>query len=151
MWQMAAVYAGSTLYNMYSQKQMSKDEAEIQRQKALLKRQEATELLRRSEINLKSLTQEAESFREKQRGSYAKAGISGSENMTMAVLEESFSKYRTEYNRQRDEALYKADMLIAGADIDTRLAGDIEKAGKYKAAGAFLSGAAKTVGAYYEK
>jgi hypothetical protein len=40
------------------------------------------------------------------------------------------------------EALYKAEQLRRGADIDTGLAGDIRAASRLEAAGSFLRGGA---------
>jgi len=149
MTMMAAAYIGTSVYNAYAQGEQAKAGAELANMRGQAKQAQSVELLRRAESNIADFIKEGKAFQQKQKGMFAKAGISASEGSALDVLEDSFSKIVEGVNRQKEEAEYKAKALQAGADMDSRLAGDIERGGRMQQVGTLLSGGAKAYGAYH--
>jgi len=55
-------------------------------------------------------------------------------------LEQTNRDLIEEIESQREEAEFKATILRSGANVDTRLAGDINRAGNFNAIGTGLAG-----------
>jgi len=137
------VGTGFSVFGQLKQAKAQKEAAEAQ---GRAKQAQAFELLRRSEFNIDQLQEEAERFKAKQRTAFAASGVDVGSGVSLVQLEQLNRDLVEEVQVQREEALFKARALEAGADVDTRLAGDIERAGNLSAFGTTLAGAGSVLG-----
>lgn len=144
-WALAAAYAASTVFSIASQRKASKAQAAAAVADAQAKREQAFELLDRVEVNIEDIKEKGLKLMGAQTGAFIKGGVVSTEGTPLDVLDESFSKIQREEMIQRREAEFKAEQLFAGADIDTRLSGDIVSAGKMQQAATLLGGGANVI------
>jgi hypothetical protein len=139
-----AVIAGvvaiaGTAVQMSAQRKQAQAQAAAARTKADLKRMQALEVLDRFELNAEALRREGKEFAAEQ---FSRGSSSGSgEGSLLSMLEDTNRKIQRQFRIEERESEYKAAQLRAGADLDTRLAGDIESAGRAQRTATFLQGA----------
>lgn len=121
----AAGLVGTGL-GVYADYQKSKAQQRAVEEGADAKRQQAYELLSRSDVNIQRLKREAEVFKATQVGQVARSGAALRGN-TLIQMEQLNSDLLETIADQRREAAFKAEQLMRGADIDTRLASDIRQ------------------------
>lgn len=129
-----------TLIVMQGQRDAARSEAAAASRNAQLKRLQALELLDRFDINARQLFQEGELFKADQELSFASRGVDISSGSALNVIHETNATVLREYALQKREAQFKAEQLMAGADIDQRLAGDIQSSASKQRLGTFLTG-----------
>lgn len=134
-----AVGTGLSLYGEYKQAQAQADAVRAQ---ADAKRAQAFEILGRAEVNIERLRREAEVFKARQTGAVVRGGAE-IRGQTLIQLEQTNSDVLEAIADQRREADFKAEQLFRGADIDTRLAGDIGAASRLSLLGGTLGGAGR--------
>jgi hypothetical protein len=132
-----ALAAVSTAYSMYSQSKSAAAKVKAAQAQAEAKRRQALSLFERSEINIEELKGERTKFLASQ---VVSASAAGRGDMPLALMEDTWDTVNKEINFQRMEAKSKIDALMAGADIDTQLAGDIKKAGQRQQIATLLGG-----------
>jgi len=137
------IVVAGTAAQMIAARKAAKAEERALRAKADAKRIQATELLKRSEFNIKELELEAEEFKAAQTTSFAKAGVALGTGVSLSALEDTQARLTKAVNQSRKEAQFKAGQLRAGADIDSRLASDSRSVSRRERAGIFLGGAGK--------
>lgn len=135
-----AVVAGAAI-QMYGQYKSSRARERAARAQADAKKQQAFEILDRFEVNAGLLRRKGEQFKSQQILATVASGVEISDTTTLVALEDTNSKITEQIAFERREAQFKAKQLFAGADIDTRLAGDIRKALPLQQTGTFLSAA----------
>jgi hypothetical protein len=106
---------------------------------AKLKKLQADEVLKRSEINIRALQRQKRQLTGRQVSSFAKAGVDFS-GSAIEVLDATEDQFKRDILSARREAAFKADQLRRGADIDTRLASDARAAGIISGVSTGLSG-----------
>lgn len=131
------VGVGLSAFGQIEQARAQKKAAQAQ---ADAKRLQAFEVLRRSEFNIDQLEEEARRFRGQQTTAFAKAGVDVGSGASLVQLEQLNRDLVDEIESQREEARFKAQALFEGADIDTRLSGDLQTAGQIRAVGTTLQG-----------
>lgn len=126
-----------TLVNAVGQISGANAQADAARKQAVLKNQQADELLSREAINEQILHDEAKS--EMLSGAHEAGGGSegGGIGQALTIVK---TLNQTIANNQRD-AEFKAKMLRAGAEMDQTLASDYQVGGILKSGGTLLSGA----------
>lgn len=129
----AAVGAGLQIKNAMDQADNAEAQAEIQRQ-------QAAEVLRRSEVNAKAAQEQAQQIREEQISSYAKSGVDAFSGSPILFMEETARRAKRDIQNIRDEAAQKARMILMGADNISSQAGDIRTAGAVAGVGTLLTG-----------
>lgn len=137
----AIAAAAGTAISLYAEEKRQKAQKRAAEAQAEAKRQQAFELLARSEINIERLKKEAELFRSRQTVAIAAGGADVGSGANLLVQEQLVSDLANSIANQRREARFKSEQLFRGADIDTNLAGDIQKAGNLSLLGGALSGA----------
>ena len=137
----AVAVVGGTALKIAADRKAAKAKARAARAEAGAKRAQAFELLERFEINADALRQEGEQFKATQIAIAAGTGLA--EKSLLTLMEDTNRKITREISNQRREAEFKADQVIAGADIDTKLAGDIKSASRLQTIGTFLQGASR--------
>ncbi len=139
-----AIVAGTalTVYGNYKESQAQEEAA---RAKAEAKRAQAFEILGRSETNIKRLELEAGEFRSTQQAAIVRGGLDISASL---VQVEQFNKgFMDMIADQKREAMFKAEQLLMGADLDLRLASDIASVRNIQAAGTIVGGAGRAANA----
>ena len=129
---LAIAFAAGGLLKAHADRKEAQAQAEAARAKAAAKRAQAAEMLIRSEENIFASLLEGEQFKGEQTAAFAKSGVAIGEGSTLSALEETATMIERNVSIQRREAQYKADALYLGADLDTKLSGDIMKANKYQ-------------------
>jgi len=141
-----AVIAGVTFAGSLLQAKGAMDAADSQaaaaKAQAAAKRGQAVELLKRARINRERTRLKGLSFQKEQMAGFAGGGVAITSGSTLAALNDTINKVEQNVEDQMQEASYKASMLMKGADIDAKLAGDIQEAGKWQAFGSVLAGGA---------
>ena len=77
---------------------------------------------------------------------FAKAGVDVGSGVSLLQLEQVNQDLVEEISVQRQEAAFKAKALQAGADLDTRLAGDVRRAGDIRSIATGLTGIGSAAG-----
>lgn len=142
----AAAAIVGTGFSIFSQIEEAKAQEEAALAQATAKEAQAVELLRRNEFNIDQLQREATRFKARQLGAVVASGATIDSSVSLLQLEQTNRDLFREISAQREEALFKARALRAGADIDTRLAGDIREAGNLRAIGTAIGGAGRLAG-----
>ena len=136
------VTAASTAYQIYSDRKRAKAEEAAARERGEAKRVQAFELLERFELNAEALRKRGSAFQQEQMAAFAAGGVDVTKGTPLLAMQATKLKVDQQLMIERKEAESKANALFAGADIDTRLAGDIRAAERRGRIGTFLSGAA---------
>lgn len=134
---------GGTILGAIGQSKAAKAQARAARAQAAAKREQADEMLKRAKFNAAVMREQGRGLQQQQIAAYAKSGVALSSGSTLATLQDTASNVNLGIQQMLDEADFKANQLRMGADIDTRLAGDIRSAGKWAVAGTLLSGAGR--------
>lgn len=138
----AAVAAiAGTAFTLHNQSKQAKAQERQLKQTAEAKEKQAFELLRRAEFNIDQLQRETEKFKARQQGSLIRGGLAGGSQLSLILLEQTNSEMLDSAQAQREEAKFKATTLLSGADIDTRLAGDVAGALPFAQGATLLQGA----------
>lgn len=141
-----ATIAGTGL-SIFGQMEQSKAEGRALAQQADAKRLQAQELLNRTEINIGALKDEARQMKARQATAFAAAGVdvgSGSALVQAEALNEQLVK---QINNEREAALFTAESILRGADIDMETAANLKKANFFNVLGTGLSGVGSAAGA----
>jgi hypothetical protein len=138
----AVVAIGGTALQMYGQYEQAQQQASAAKKNAEAKRLMADDLLKRSEYNIAETKKEGDAFASEQMGAYFKAGVALEGSVLLALEDTAYKVSQNMLNQQR-EANDKARALYMGADIDTQLSGDIQKATYINMAGTAMSTASK--------
>ena len=141
----AVAVVASTVVQIDASRKAAKARARALRARADGKRQQAEELLKRNEFNIEQQEMAAEEFKGSQIVGFAKAGVALGTGVTLAALEDTQTRLDRAIQISREEAEFKANQLLAGADIDTRLASDVRSAERRERLGIFLGGAKQTI------
>jgi hypothetical protein len=145
----AAVAIGaSTTMQLIGAKKEEKAQIQAAREAAHAKRLQAFELLERARYNQEVLKKQGRQFIAKQQAAFIKGGVDISEGTPLTAMEEANSRIMNQLLINEKEAQLKYEALMAGADIDTRLASDIREVGKYRKAGIFLQGVGSLANIY---
>ena len=126
--------------NILGQNAQAKAQERAALAQAEAKRLQAFEVLRRSEFNIDELEAEAKRFRGQQTAAFAKSGVDVGSGASLVQLEQLNRDLVEQVAVQREEADFKAKQLFAGADIDTKLSGDIRTAATFNMIGSGLQG-----------
>jgi len=110
------------------------------RAEAGLKRQQALDILDRFEINEKQMRIEGKVGIEAQQAAFAKGGVTVGTGVSLVAMEQTARDIQKTIDFEREEAVSRANALLAGATLEEQFAVDIKKAAKYEQAGMFLSG-----------
>jgi len=129
-----------TGFSIFGQLKQAKAQKEAALAQADAKRAQAFELLERVEFNIDQLEEETEKFKGRQRAAFAASGVDVGSGVSLVQMEQVNRDLIEEIQAQREEARFKAAALEAGADVDTRLGGDISQAGRLGAIGTGLKG-----------
>jgi len=139
-----AVAAGIALVGtglqIYGQREASKATERANLEIAESKRLQAFELLDRFETNADALRTRGKRFQDIQASQYAKGGVDIGQGSPLVAQAETLSLVDRQISLERKEAQSKADALMRGADIDTRLAGDVAATRDLQTAGLFMGG-----------
>jgi len=134
----AGVVVAGTAMKIYGDSQRAKAESRAAQASAESKRIQAYDILKRVKYNMAATREEGESFKAGQIGRYIAGGVE-LQGSALLALEDTAHKLSMDLINQRYEADAKANALFRGADIDTQLSGDIEKAQKWNTYGTILS------------
>jgi len=137
------ITAAATGFQIIEAKKASKAQERAANLKAAHKRVQAAELMKRSEFNIGQLKKDAKDFQSQQQLAFAKGGIALGTGASLEAMQDTTDRLFDEIDIQRREAKFKFDQLMAGADIDTQLGGDIASAGRTQRVGIFLQGASR--------
>lgn len=136
----AAAAIVGTGVQMIGQRKQAKAQKKAAETQAAAKRTQAEEVLKRSKINIERTKGQAEDVRSKQLSAFVAGGVDISSVATVQqnlALQEDLLENIMDQER---EANFVAMQLEKGADIDTRLAGDIDKSSKLSMIGQGISG-----------
>ena len=137
----AAIAAiAATGISIFGQAQKSKAEGQALAAEADAKRVQAKELLNRTEINIGALKEEARLMKAKQTAAFGAAGVdvgSGAPLVQAEALNEQLVKA---INNERKVALYNAEALMRGAELDEETAANLKKANFFSMVGTGLGG-----------
>lgn len=136
-----ATMAGGTILEMAGNKKAARAKERAALAEAAMKRQMASDMLERFDINRKLTLVKGEQFKASQQAAFAKGGVDISSGATLIAMEDTNRGIQQHIDLERMEITAQANALIAGADIDTVLARDIKKASKFQNIGSFMSGA----------
>lgn len=139
----AAVAVVATTASIIGAKKAAKAQERAANLKAAHKRVQAAELMKRSEFNIEQLRKDAKDFQSSQQLAFAKGGIALGTGASLEAMQDTTDRLFDEIDIQRREAKFKFDQLMAGADIDTQLGGDIRSVGRTQRVGIFLQGASQ--------
>jgi len=142
--------AAGTAISIYGKQKEGKAQEEAIRAGAEAKRQQAFEILGRSETNIVRLREEAEIFKARQTGQVVRGGAAIRGN-TLIQLEQTNRDVLNSIADQRREAAFKADQLRRGADIDFQLAGDLRSSRRLSLIGGIIGGAGKAASAGFRR
>lgn len=134
----AVVGTGMQMYSQYQEAQAQQEAAEA---RAAAKRAQAEELAARATFNIATTIKDGEELEGQQTAGFAGSGVAVGEGSALSVLEETDAKIKQSVMIQQRESELKVQALMRGADLDTQLSGDINRASKYRMAATFLSGA----------
>lgn len=129
---------GGMALNAYGQYESGKNQARAMRERASAKRKAGLDLLDRAKTNIDRTKRKGIAFKQEQLGQFAKAGVDVGTGSPLSTLEETSKRLMENIIDQRNEANRKAEALFRGADLDTQLSGDIEKATKIQTFGTIL-------------
>jgi hypothetical protein len=139
---------GGTILGAIGQRKSAKAQARAARAQAAAKREQADEMLKRAKFNAAVMREKGRGLQAEQIGAFAKSGVALTSGSTLAALQDTVSTVSLSVQQMLDEADFKANQLRMGADVDTRLAGDIRSASKWAIGGTLLSGGAQAYRAY---
>ena len=140
----AALVVASTAMSIYAQQQEAQNQADIAKKQAELKRQEASELLARAEINARSLEQQGVELQASQQASFAGGNVGVGASPLMFV-EAQNAKVKEEIALLHREANFRATQLGNGASVLTNEASQANQTGIYKSIGSGLAGGSSLI------
>jgi hypothetical protein len=140
----AAVSAAGSLLAAKGQADAASAQSAAAKRIARAKRRQAAELLERAEINVERMREGGVRLVKEQQAAFASGGVALGSGSTLAVMNDAINKTEQGIQDMMADARSKAASLKAGADVDTRLAGQIQEASKFQVAGTLLSGAVST-------
>lgn len=136
----AVATVGGTIIAMEGERKAARAQQRAARANAEAKRLQALEMLDRFEINSRALVMEGEQAKAQQQVAIAGRGIDVSSSAALNLIEETNAMVARQLILDRKEAMFKAEQLRRGADMDTQLASDIGKASRLKRMGMFFGG-----------
>jgi len=145
---MAAVAVVGTAFEIYGQRKASKAQEAAANYQAAAKRLQAFDLLERFEMNTEANVRRGQRFQKIQQSQYAKGGVDIGEGSPLVAQAETLVLVDRQIGLERMEAQSKANALMAGADIDTSLAGDIASTRGMQTAGLFMTGMVNAYSTY---
>lgn len=113
---------------------------------AKLKREQADEMLRRTEINVKDMTLEGELLKSEQTAMYAKGGVDVTTGTALLMLEDTENIIATRQERMRYEAEYEALNLRKTAAAEEKYGVAMERAAKTRSTATLLGGFGQAAG-----
>jgi hypothetical protein len=131
--------------SVYGQIKSGADRAGAQEYQAALKNIQANELLEREAINEQIMREKAELMSLDYGAAFA---ASGREGAGLGGILKIHKNVEDSIANSRRDAEFKARMLRAGAEIDTKLASDLVSASYVGAGGTILTGVAKAYDIY---
>ena len=114
----AVAGVGGTIIAMEGERKAARAQQKAARANAEAKRLQALELLDRFEINSKALVMEGEQVKASQQVEIAGRGIDVSSSSALNLIEETNAMVARQLILDRKEAMFKADQLRRGADMD---------------------------------
>jgi hypothetical protein len=140
-WVVAGFIAGATIYDIYSSNKTSEEQAELAKQQARAKQEQAREYYKRATSNAEDFLKEGRSYLGRVRELYTVAGVEG--GSTLDVLSSSWAGILDSFYEQLEDAQYNARMLELGAQIDMQEATLMQRGANREQFGKILSGGAK--------
>ncbi len=138
-----------TAASMSANSKAAREEQKAMESRASAKRDQADEIIRRNEFNIKELRVEANTFMQSQISEFAASGVAVGTGATLLALEDTQDRMFKQIDVNTREAEFTADQLRRGADVDiTQGAGAIE-AGKSQNVARFLSGVGGAATSFY--
>lgn len=139
---LAAIAVTSTVISAYGSIQESEARAEQARREAALKRMQADEVLDRAEINAGLMDRQGKRLISSQVASFGASNVSLGASQ-YGLLSETERNVDEQIQLMRRDAEFRAKMLREGASSADVLAGQIQSAGYWSAAGTLLGGGSK--------
>ena len=122
-------------------------EAQALENQAFLRREQANELLRRSELNIELSRSEGEKFKSEQVAAFAKSGVDVSFGSAVQLQAVTAAAITQDLLNQREEARQEARNIILGAEAQESAAGSVRSAAKISAVSGFVSGGSSAASA----
>ena len=139
---LAAVSVAGSLLAANGQSNAAKAQAAAAKRIAAAKRQQATDLLKKAEINVGRMRLGGVRLVKEQQAAFASGGVQLGKGSTLNIMNDAINRTEQGIIDMKNDAESKAAALRAGADVDVSLAGDIAAASKFQVAGTLLSGGA---------
>ncbi len=142
----AAAMVGGTILSAVGQVKAARAKRQQAEAFAELKRDQAIEILNRSEMNAKEVFKQGTAIKGRQIGAFAKGGVA-LKGTALLVLQDTANKVAAKQRNIRYAAEWEATKLEREAGIESRFGVQLEKAGRIQAAGTILGGGARAFAA----
>jgi len=131
---------GGTLAGMNANSKAAKAEQKALEARATAKREQADEIIKRNEFNIKELRTDAHTFMQSQTSEFAASGIAIGTGITLGALEDTQNRMFKQMEIETREAEFTADQLRRGADVDVIQGANAARAAKSQNTARFLQG-----------